>query len=217
MLTVHHLGVSQSDRIVWLCEELGVPYEMVKYDREPSGMAPPAYRALHPAGTAPVITDGDLVLGESGAIIEYIIAKHGGGRLAVTADSPDFADYLFWFHFANASMLPRTMMVLILSMAGAAQSASDAGDPRTSAMAARSDQAFAMVEERLGAAPYFAGGDFTAADIMMAFSLTTMRLFAPRDLTPYPNIQAYLQRIGERPAYRRAMMKADPDLPLQLI
>src|SRR6185437_15776810 len=99
MLTVHHLGVSQSDRIVWLCEELGIPYEMKKYDREPSGMAPPAYKALHPSGTAPIITDGDLVLGESGAIIEYIIGRHGGGRLAGTADKANFADYLFWFHF----------------------------------------------------------------------------------------------------------------------
>jgi glutathione S-transferase len=212
MLTVHHLGISQSDRIVWLCEELGIPYDMVKYDREPSGMAPPAYKALHPAGTAPVITDGDLVLGESGAIIEYIIGKHGGGRLAVTANSPDFADYLFWFHFANASMLPRSMIVMILNMAGASQG----DDPRVGAMAARSDQAFAMIEERLGKAPYFACSDFTAADIMMAFSLTTMRMFAPRDLAPYPNIQAYLQRIGDRPAYRRAMAKADPDLPLKL-
>jgi glutathione S-transferase len=212
MLTIHHLGVSQSDRIVWLCEELGVPYEMVKYDREPSGLAPAAYKALHPAGTAPVITDGDLVLGESGAIIDYIIAKHGGGRLAVTSEHPEFADYLFWFHFANASMLPRTMVIMIINMAGGGK----ADDTRMNAMAARCDQAFAMVEKRLGEAPYFAGSDFTAADIMMAFSLTTMRLFAPRDLTPYPNILAYLQRIGERPAYHRAMTKADPGLPLKL-
>ena len=212
MLTVHHLGVSQSDRIVWLCEELGVPYEMVKYDREPSGMAPPAYKALHPTGTAPIITDGDLTLGESGAIIEYIIGRHGGGRLAVTADKPNFPDYLFWFHFANASMLPRSMVVLILEMAGAAEG----GDPRAAAMAARADQAFDMVEKRLGAADYFAGDDFTAADIMMTFGLTTMRMFAQRDLTPYPNILAYLGRIGARPAYQRATKKADPDLPLML-
>ena len=212
MLTVHHLGVSQSDRIVWLCEELGIPYEMVKYDREPSGMAPPAYKALHPTGTAPIITDGDLVLGESGAIIEYIIGRHGGGRLAVTADKANFADYLFWFHFANASMLPRSMVVMILKMAGAAEG----GDPRVAAMAARADQAFDMVEKRLGEADYFAGDAFTAADIMMTFSLTVMRMFAQRDLTPYPNIRAYLQRIGARPAYHRATQKADPGLPLML-
>ena len=212
MLKVHHLGVSQSDRIVWLCEELAIPYEMVKYDRLPSGLAPPDYKALHPAGTAPVITDGDTVLGESGAIIDYIIGRHGGGRLSVAADEANFADYLFWFHFANASMLPRSMVVMILAMAGA----SDAADPRVGAMAARADQAFDMVEARLGVAPYFAGAEFTAADIMMTFGLTTMRMFAKRDLTAYPNIRAYLQRIGARPAYLVAMKKADPDLPLML-
>ena len=212
MLTVHHLGVSQSDRIVWLCEELGIDYEMVKYDREPSGLAPPDYKALHPTGTAPIITDGDLVLGESGAIIDYIIGRHGGGRLTVTADQPNFADYLFWFHFANASMLPRSMVVMILKMAGAGEG----GDPRVAAMAARADQAFDMVDARLGEADYFAGPGFTAADIMMTFGLTTMRMFAQRDLTPYPNIRAYLQRIGTRPAYLSAAKKADPDLPLML-
>jgi glutathione S-transferase len=212
MLTVHHLGVSQSDRIVWLCEELATPYQMVKYDREASGLAPPDYKALHPSGTAPVITDGDLVLAESGAIIEYIIGRHGGGRLAVTADKPNFADYLFWFHFANASMLPRSMVVMILKMAGA----EDGGNARLAAMAARADQAFDMVEKRLGQADYFAGADFTAADIMMTFGLTVMRMFAQRDLAPYPNIRAYLQRIGARPAYLRATQKADPDLPLML-
>src|SRR5277367_272586 len=160
MLTVHHLGISQSDRIVWLCEELGVPYEMVKYDREPSGMAPPAYKALHPSGTAPVITDGDLVLGESGAIIEYIIAKHGGGRLAVGPDSPDFADYLFWFHFANGSMMPSRMLDMIVSMLGLTDD-----DQRAQMLRARGDRAYGLVESRLGRAEYFAGREFTAADI----------------------------------------------------
>ena len=84
MLTVHHLGISQSDRIVWLCEELAIPYRLIRYERDPkTQFAPPEYRALTPFGTAPAITDGDLTLGESGAIIEYIIAKHGGGRLAI--------------------------------------------------------------------------------------------------------------------------------------
>ena len=107
MLTVHHLGVSQSDRIVWLCEELGIPYELVRYERDPATkLAPPEYRALHPIGTAPVITDGDLTLGESGAIIEYVIRKYGNGRLALGPESPHFADYLYWFHFANGSMMP---------------------------------------------------------------------------------------------------------------
>src|SRR3954454_2488027 len=105
MLTIHHLRKSQSERIIWLCEELGLPYELKCYDRDPVTMlASPAYKALHPAGTAPVITDGDLVLGESGAIMDYIIAKHGGGRLALGTNHPDFAEYLYWFQFANGGM-----------------------------------------------------------------------------------------------------------------
>src|SRR5215475_6998276 len=102
MLTVHHLGRSQSERVVWLCEELGVPYELKRYARDAVTMLAQAdYKALHPIGAAPVITDGDLVLAESGAVVEYIIAKYGNGRLALRAGDPDLAQYLYWFHFAN--------------------------------------------------------------------------------------------------------------------
>lgn len=211
MLTVHHLGISQSDRIVWLCEELGIAYTLRHYERDPvSRMAPPAYRALHAFGTAPVITDGDLVLGESGAIIEYLISRHGGGRLSVSPDAPNYADYLFWFHFANGSVMPSAMVDLIVSRIGGEALES------TRNLRERSDRAYAMIEERLGKVDYLAGSEFTAADIIMLFPLTTMRMFIQRDLTPYPNIRAYLQRIGARPAYQRAMKKADPDLPPQL-
>src|SRR5260370_12993312 len=107
MLTVHHLGKSQSERIVWLCEELEIPYELKRYDRDPvTRLAPPEYKALHPIGAAPLITDGDLVLAESGAVIEYIVAKHGTARLALAADHPDFAQFLYWFHFANGTLQP---------------------------------------------------------------------------------------------------------------
>jgi glutathione S-transferase len=211
MLTVHHLGVSQSDRIVWLCEELDIPYNLVRYARDPeTRLAPAAYKALHPSGTAPVITDGDVVLAESGAIIDYVIAKYGDGRLSVGPGDPTFADYLYWFHFANGSMMPRTMIGLIVGMVGGEET------DTVRALKGRGDEAFAMVEQRLGEAPYFAGQAFTAADIIMLFPLTTMRLFASRDLAPYPNIRAYLRRIGDRPAYQRAMSKADPDLPPHL-
>jgi glutathione S-transferase len=208
MLTVHHLGISQSDRIVWLCEELEIPYKLVRYERDSvTRMAPADYKALYPFGTAPVITDGDLVLGESGAIIEYIIAKHGGGRLAVTADSPEFADYLYWFHFANGSMMPAASVDLIMAMLGVPQD-SDAAR----ALRVRGNRAFDMMEKRLGVVDYFAGNTFTAADIIMLFPLTTMRVFAPRDLSAYPNIRTYLKRIGARPAFQRAAKKGDPDL-----
>jgi len=208
MLSVHHLGVSQSERIVWLCEELEIPYELVLYDRDPvTRLAPPEYKALHPMGTAPVITDGDLVLSESGAIMEYIIARHGGGRLSVPADDPNFPDYLFWMHFANASVMPAGMVAMIMGILQIEEA-----HPLRGALGARGVNAFAMIEKRLGEAPWFAGPDFTAADIIMVFPLTTMRAFAPMDLTPYPNIRTYLKRVGERPAYQRAMAKGDPGM-----
>src|SRR5277367_396239 len=119
MLTIHHLGHSQSERIVWLCEELGVPYALKLYKRDAVTMlSPPELRALHPMGTAPVITEGDLVLGESGAIVEYIIHKHGGGRLALGPDHPDYASYLYWFHFANGNLQPVMGRTMVMRRAG---------------------------------------------------------------------------------------------------
>ena len=207
MLTVHHLGISQSERIVWLCEELELPYRLVRYERDPvTRLAPPEYKALHPFETAPVITDGDFVLAESGAIIEYLLAKHGGGRLVVPPDRPEFADYLFWLHFANASMLPSMMVDIILQMTGASN------QDTLRILRARSDRGFDLVNKTLASRSYFTGRSLTAADIIMLFPLTTMRHFVPRDLSPYPNIRSYLQRIGARPAYQRAMKKAEPTL-----
>lgn len=208
MLTVHHLGRSQSERILWLCEELGIPYEMTRHERDPvTQLSPPALKALHPLGAAPVIVDGDTVLAESGAIVEYLIARHGGGRLAPGPSHPRFADYLYWFHFANGNLQPnmgRNMVLRRLDL--------PADDPTLVAMRGRLDRALASMDARLGEAAFLAGDEFTAANIMNVFSLTTMRLFMPVDLAPYPHIGAYLRRIGARPAYRRAMQKGDPDL-----
>lgn len=210
MIVVHHLGISQSDRIVWTCEELGLDYELIRYDRDPvTRLAPEAYRALHPSGTAPVITDGELVLGESAAIIEYLSRTYAQGRLFVAPGQPNFADFLYWFHFGNGSMMPAAMVPMIVRMA---TGGADASTPLT----ARLDRNYAMLEERLGEVPWLAGQEFTAADIMIAFPLTTMRLFSPRDLAPYPNIRAYLARIAARPAFTRAMHLADPDLVLPM-
>ena len=212
MLTVHHLGKSQSERIVWLCEELGIPYELKVYDRHPvTRLAQPDYKALHPIGAAPVITDGDVVLAESAAIIDYIVAKYGtrggSGCLVLAADHPDFARFLYWFHFANGTLQPalgRSMILGRLNLPG--------DNPMLLAMKSRLKLALDLVEARLGKADYFAGHAFTTADIMIVFSLTTMRLFLPFDLAPYPAILAYLQRIGGRDAYQRAMRKGDPDM-----
>lgn len=209
-ITVHHLGVSQSERVVWVCEELGLDYTLVTYARDPvTRMAPPEYKALHPMGTAPVVTDGGATFGESGAIVEYIVAKYGDGRLAVTPDAPNFADYLFWLHFANGSLVTTEMMSMVTAMAG--------GDnPMMAMINDRAEKAYDLIERRLGEVPYFAGDALTAADIMMVFTLTTMRAFSPRDHSGRPNILAYLQRIAARPAYQRAMAKGDPGMPLLL-
>jgi glutathione S-transferase len=201
MLTVHHLGVSQSERIVWLCEELGVPYELKVYARDPV-LAPAEYKALHPIGTAPIITDGDVTLPESGAIIEYIIGKYGKGRLSVGPNQPNYADYLFWFHFANGTMMSRHMMLLGLRQ--------EDDSPIAAWVRERARATWDLVEQRLGHTPYFAGADFTAADVIMLFPLTTMRAYTPVSLDAYSNVRAYLARIGARPAYQRAMAKGDP-------
>lgn len=206
MLTVHHLGLSQSERIIWLCEELGIPYELIRYEREPTMAAPPAYKALHPAATAPVITDGELALAETCAIVEYIARKHGGGRLILGPEHPDFAHYLFWFHYANGSIMPAFMMDMTAKRFGAA----------AEQVGARSDIAFDLAEQRLGEAEFFAGDEFTAADILMGFPLTRLRAFSKRDIADKPNMRAYLQRIGARPAFQAAMAKAEPNMPPKL-
>lgn len=208
MLTVHHLRRSQSERVVWLCEELGLDYVLKCYARDPVTMlAPPEYRALHPMGTAPVIMDGDIVLAESGAVVDYIIARYGNGRLALAPDHADFVQYLFWFHYANGTLQLQMMRNFALRRAGVADD-----NPARRLGAERLERNLKLVEARLGMTNYLAGAELTAADIMAVFSLTTMRSFFPLDLTPYPNTLAYLARIGGREAYRCAMQKGDPEL-----
>jgi glutathione S-transferase len=208
MLTVHHLGKSQSERIVWLCEELGIPYELKLYERDPvTRLGPPEYKALHPLGTAPIITDGSVVLAESTAIMEYIMSKYGSGHLVPAATDPSFPEYLYWFHFANGSLQANLGRSMSLGRVGL-----PADNATLNWVNGRRDLVMGLVEKRLGEADYLAGDVFTAADIVTVFSLTTMRLFLPMDLSPYPNILAYLQRIGARDGYRRAMKKGDPDM-----
>lgn len=212
MIVVHHLGVSQSERIVWLFEELGLPYQLERYDRDPvTRLAPPEYRKLHPIGIAPIITDGELVLPESGAICEYVARKYANGRLTVGPESENFADYLFWLHFANGTMMPNELVGFLAALA-----APSSENPALLSFLERGRRAHELCAARLAEAPYFAGTEFTIADIMMGFSLTTMRAFTGRDIAGYPSIQAYLRRIAERPAYRRAMEKGDPGRPLTL-
>lgn len=208
MLVVHHLGKSQSERIVWLCEELGIPYELKVYDRDNvTRLAPPEYKKLHPIGAAPVIDDGDVRIAESGAIVDYIVAKHDNGRLVLKPEHPDFAQFLYWLHFANGTFQPATGRNMILNRLDL-----PSGNPVVAAMRDRLTLALGSIEERLKANQFLAGAAFTTADIMIVFTLTTMRLFYPYDLKPYPAILAYLQRIGARLAYQRAMAKGDPGM-----
>lgn len=210
MLTVHHLRISQSERIVWLCEELGIDYEVKLYNRrEDNRLAPDEYKALHPMGIAPVITDGNLVLGESGAIMDYIVAKYAPDKeLVPGVNHPDFADHLFFYHWANATFMTNGMMGIAAQQAGASEMPPFVAD--------RMAKAWSIVEKRLSEAPYFGGQQLTTADIMMGFQLTTSRAFNGMSIDDKPNLKAYLQRIGARNAYQRAMAKAEPGMPPKL-
>jgi len=158
-----------------------------------------------------VITDGDFVLAESGAIVDYIMAKYGNGRLALRPDHPDFAQFLYWFHFANGTLQAGMGRLMILNRLKLAED-----NPMLVASRGRTDRAFDLVDARVRDAEYLAGDSFTTADIMMGFSLTTMRYFQPYDLSRCPNVVNYLGRIGARAAYRRAMEKGDPGMALLL-
>lgn len=208
MLTVHHLGISQSDKVVWLCEELGLDYELKFYERDPvTRLAPAEYKALHPAGTAPTIQDGAVTLAESAAVFEYILGKYGNGRLTVAPDAPNYADYLYWFHYAAGTVQPAMLVEIIVAMLGVDRA-------QVAALTARGDNAWTSLEERLGKVPFLAGEAFTAADMMNFFTLTTGRLFVPKDLSAFPNIRAYIQRVLDQTKARAALAKADPGLEI---
>jgi glutathione S-transferase len=207
MITVYHLTISRSERIVWLMEELGLEYLMEVHPRERSGAAPDAMRAIHALGKSPIIRDGDLVLAESGAIVEYIVQRHAGGRLAIPPADPDFARYTYWMHFAEGSLMSLMLIALVLARIP------EAKDTRVRArILDRMDKMLAFVDDELGAGPWFVGERFTAADVMMVFPFTTMRRYLEYDLAPHPHIGSYMQRIEARPAYIKAMALAGPDV-----
>ncbi|MEZ5693288.1 MAG: glutathione S-transferase [Altererythrobacter sp.] len=209
MLTVHHLRLSQSERIVWLCEEMGIDYDLKLYNRrEDNNLAPDEYKALHPMGIAPVITDVDFVLGESGAIFDWLVAQYGDRGLFPAKESPDFANHLFFLHWANATFMTNGMMALVAGRMLQAEIPPFVAD--------RTAKSWAIIEQRLGEAEYFGRSQLTTADIMMGFQLTTSRAMSGMGIDGMPNLQAYLKRIGGRPAYQRAMAKAEPGMPPKL-
>ncbi|KAF2826863.1 glutathione S-transferase [Ophiobolus disseminans] len=213
-LTVHHLQIGQGERIPWLLEELNIPYTLKLYKRSPL-LSPPELKAKHPLGASPVLEDhtdpsNPITLAESGAICEYIIHKHANGRLALPPSHKNFADYLYWFHFSNATLQPG------LFRRAMTRGTVGENDVRFKGNNARVINAVTHLNNRLLATgAWLAGDDFTAADVMTGWCFSTMRQFEPIDLTGYDGILNWLKRIGEREAYRRAMSKADPDVDVE--
>jgi glutathione S-transferase len=209
-LTVHHLQVSQSERIPWLCEELGIEYDLKTYKRSPL-LAPPEFKALHPMGAAPVLQDGDVTLAESCACIEYISHKYANGKLFLRPEDPAYADFLYWWHWVDGTLHPGLGRIMLINSAKLTDD-----NPVVQFGRARYGAALKMLDERVKNNEWLAGSEFTVADIMVLFPLTTMRYFSPYSLGDYPNVLKYLERIAGREAYQRTMKKIDPGMELAL-
>lgn len=205
-ITIFQLDRSRSERAVWLMEEVESPYDIRFYARLETLAAEPSYKALHALGSSPVIEADGQRLAESGAVIEYLATTQGSGALRATPGHPDYADYLFWFHFAESSLMPALVTEIMAERAGIAQD-----HPSRIAGRAHAARLLKLVDNRLSHKPYMAGDRFTAADIMMTFPFTTTRLFMSVDVEGHPNIAAYVERMAARPAYRR--MRAIVDRP----
>ncbi|MGH8191287.1 MAG: glutathione S-transferase family protein [Rhodanobacteraceae bacterium] len=218
MLTVHHLNDSRSQRILWLLEELGVPYEIRKYQRDPDTLlAPPELLKVHPLGKSPVVTDDGLVLAESGAIIEYLVERHGNGRLIPPAGTPERLRYRYWLHFAEGSAMPPLLLKLVCERVATAPMPFFA-KPVARGISRKVQTTFVdpnlkrqldFMEGELDGHGWFAGPEFTAADIQMSFPLEAAAARAGLD-TSYPRLTDFLARIHARPAYRRALERGGP-------
>jgi glutathione S-transferase len=217
MIVVHHLEKSRSQRILWLLEELGLDYEVRHYKRDPkSSLAPPELLKVHPLGKSPVITDGDMTIAESGAIIEYLVERYGKGALAPAAGTPERLRYTYWLHFAEGSAMLPLVMRLVFDRIESAKLPFFV-KPIARGIAAKVKGGFIdpnltrivnHIEAELGRSAWFAGDAFTAADIQMSFPVEAM---AARVKGPgMPRMADFLERIHARPAYRRALQKGGP-------
>ena len=213
MLTVHHLNHSRSQRVLWLLEELEAPYEITFYERDPvTRLAPPALRAVHPLGKSPVLVDGATTVAETGAIVEYLVEKTGG-RLRPEAGTPGRLRWTYWMHFAEGSLMPQLLLDLMLTAAPgrapealreAAKAVSDGA--RKGYVAPNLKTLFDFVDAELARSPWFAGEDFSAADVMMSFPLEAAVARAGA-AEGRPNLAAFVERIHARPAYRKALAR----------
>ena len=211
-LTIHHLHVSQSERLPWLSEELGIPYTLTLHTRAPL-LSPPFLQALTPLGAAPVIqdTDKNLTLWESAACVEYIIHTYGNGRLVLKPGEEGYADYLYWFHFSNGTFQP-----MIVSLMQLSRFPPELAGDYAKTLQGRFSKMLKLLDDRLKANEYLAGEEFTAADVMIVFSLTTMRAFYGYELVGYEGILGYLKRVTGREGYLKARAKADEGLELMI-
>ena len=217
MLTVHHLNNSRSQRVLWLLEELGVPYEIKPYQRDAKTMlAPPELRAIHPLGKSPVVTQGELTLAETGAIVEWIVDHHGQGRLAPPPGSAERVRWSYWLHYAEGSAMPPLLLKLVFGRLPAGAPA--LLRPVVNMIAARAQASFIdpnlkahfdYWESELGKSEWFAGPEFSAADVMMSFPVEAA---ADRGgaLAGRPRLAAFLEKIHARPAYQRALERGGP-------
>lgn len=211
MITVHHLNNSRSQRVLWLLEELGVPYEIKRYQRDKETMlAPASLRAVHPLGKSPVITEGAFTLAESGAIIEYLAEREG--RLVPMLGSPQYQRYRYWMHYAEGSAMPPLLLKLVFDRIEKAK-APFFVRPVVRAIAAKAKSSFILpqiklhldyLEGELGKSTWFAGEEFSAADIQMSFPIEGAGARGGLD-AGRPKLMAFLQRIHARPAYQRAL------------
>lgn len=218
MITVHHLNNSRSQRVLWLLEELGVAYEVRRYERDPKTMlAPASLRAVHPLGKSPVITEDGVTIAESGAIIEYLIERHGGGRLIPKPGTPERLRYTYWLHFAEGSAMSPLLLSLIFGRLPD-QPMPFLVRPIVRRISAKVIEGFVapqldahrkFMEDELDKSDWFAGDAFTAADIQMSFVVeaTAARGGLARKL---PKLKAWLERIHKRPAWQRALKRGGP-------
>jgi glutathione S-transferase len=212
VITVHHLNNSRSQRILWLLEELGLDYEVKRYQRNAQTMlAPPELRAVHPLGKSPVITDGDLTLAESGAIVEYLADRYSGGKLAPAPGSPERVRYLYWLHFAEGTAQPPSLLKLLFDRIKSKSPL--LVRPIARAIADRALGAYVLpniernldfMESELGKNEWFAGAQFSAADVQMSFPVEAYRVRGGLD-EKRPRLMRFLEKIHSRPAYRHAI------------
>ncbi|HXK25648.1 MAG TPA: glutathione S-transferase [Myxococcota bacterium] len=198
MLKVHHLNNSRSQRILWLLEELALPYEIVKYQRDATtNLAPESLKKIHPLGKSPVLSDGDTVVIESGAIIEYVVRRHGKGRLAPAESSPDWPLYLQLMHYAEGSAMLPVMLKLYASRLG------EASKPLEPRIQGEFENHFAWLDGLLARSDWFVGNAFSAADIQLSFPVQAARMLY--GLGKFPHLARFLERAQARPAYQKAI------------